>query len=54
MHGWRFKLGVFSSSPVAHPINLMRVLLKLNKNEEIGAVGQITTVTSEYTEKCFK
>ena len=47
MYSWFFKLGVFLLITGCSSYKFDESLLKLNENEEIGAVGQITPVTSE-------
>ena len=51
MYSWFFKLGVFLLITGCSSYKFDESLLKLNENEEIGAVGQITTVTSESQRK---
>jgi hypothetical protein len=47
MYSWFLKLVVFLLITGCSSYKFDESLLKLNENEEIGAVGQITTVTSE-------
>ena len=47
MYSWFRKLGVFLLITGCSSYKFDESLLKLNETEEIGAVGQITTVTSE-------
>ena len=47
MYIWFFKLGIFLLITGCSSYKFDESLLKLNENEEIGSVGQITTVTSE-------